>query len=138
MAGDGSRLKRLTNQSGTDFDPSWSPDGRAIVFRTSRGHYAPDPNGTGTEGILVVDAMSGQERQLFPRSASEVGALFPDWAPSGNLVALSTLDNKLQERIAVIDAATSITVYDTGNGSVRLIAGRLGSDSLWFPGPVAR
>ncbi len=106
MAGDGSGLRRLTSQSGTDFDPSWSPDGREIVFRTSRGHYAADRTGTGTEGILVVDATSGKERQLFPPSPNKVGGLFPDWAPSGKQVALATLDDRQQERIAIVDAAT--------------------------------
>jgi hypothetical protein len=36
------------------------------------------------------------------------------------------------------NVAASITVYDTTDGSVRLIAGRLGSGLLLFPGPVVR
>jgi dipeptidyl aminopeptidase/acylaminoacyl peptidase len=47
MKADGSGRRQLTRPgAGNDFDPSWSPDGKRIVFRTSRGRYKPDPAGS--------------------------------------------------------------------------------------------
>jgi Tol biopolymer transport system component len=111
---DGSHAIRLTDPgNGVDFDPSWRPDGKAIVFRSSRGRYGPDPVGTGTEGILVVNVPSGRERQLFPTDPTGVGGLFPDWSPDGHRVALSTLDALNQERIVIVDATTGRILVDT-------------------------
>jgi Tol biopolymer transport system component len=106
MDADGSERKQITSAtSGVDFDPNWLPDGRTIVFRTSRGDYAPDPNGTGTEGIWIVDTTTLKEHQLFPADKSKYGGLFPDPGP-GHLIALSTLDADLLEVILLVDART--------------------------------
>jgi Tol biopolymer transport system component len=84
--GDGSGRRRLTHSwAGNDFDPDLSPDGRYVVFRTSRGRYAPDPNGIGLEGIFVVDTHTGREREIQPRT----GGLFPAWSPDGRRIAFS-------------------------------------------------
>ena len=47
MKADGSGRRQLTRPgAGNDFDPSWSPEGKRIVFRTSRGRYKRDPGGS--------------------------------------------------------------------------------------------
>jgi Tol biopolymer transport system component len=88
MNADGSDRRRITRSGrGIDFDPDLSPDGRRIVFRTSRGRYAPDTQGMGLEGIFVVNVRTRRERQIQPRT----GGLFPDWSPDGKKIAFSGL-----------------------------------------------
>jgi Tol biopolymer transport system component len=98
----GRHRRQLTRQPGVDFDPSWSPDGRQVLFRTSRGRYGPDPTRTGTEAIFVIDADGSHQRQLYPPSPGRRGGLFADWAPEGRRVALSTVGEH-GETIVVVD-----------------------------------
>lgn len=88
MRADGSHRRRLTRSGrGVDFDPDFSPDGRQIVFRSSRGRYAPDPFGIGLEAIRVVDVRTRRQRQIQPYT----GGLFPAWSPDGKAIAFSGL-----------------------------------------------
>ncbi len=120
MRADGSDRRQVTSAGGNDFDPSLSPDGRRVVFRTSRGHYAPDPNGTGAEGIFVVDVDGSHETEIQPRR----GGLFPDWSPDGRRIALSTLRADGTETILTM-APDGTHAHDTG------VAG--GECSEWSP-----
>jgi TolB protein len=92
MNANGTGRRRVTRSGrGFDFDPSLSPNGRSIVFRTSRGRYLRDPGGIGAEGIFVVDVRTRREHPVHPPR----GGLFPSWSPDGRAIAFSTLQRDL-------------------------------------------
>src|SRR5436309_1919625 len=70
---DGTDLIRLTHSPGPDFDPSWSPDGTQIAFRSER---------SGEPEIWVVKADGSGQRRL-------VAGLSPAWAPDGSHIVVS-------------------------------------------------
>jgi Tol biopolymer transport system component len=75
---DGTRLRRLTVSDG-DYQPSWSPSGRLIAFRSDRAEPGP------MEGVVLIDRRSGRQRRLTRRYL----AGFPAWSPNGRLISFS-------------------------------------------------
>jgi len=70
---DGTDLTRLTDSPGPDFDPSWSPDGTRIAFRSER---------SGEPEIWVMNADGTEQRRL-------TAGLSPAWSPDGSLIAFA-------------------------------------------------
>jgi Tol biopolymer transport system component len=68
---DGTDLIRLTDSPGYDFDPSWSPDGTRIAFRSER---------SGDPEIWVMNADGSDQRRL-------AAGLSPAWSPDGSKIA---------------------------------------------------
>jgi hypothetical protein len=92
MHANGTGRRRVTRSGpGFDFDPHLSPNGRSIVFRTSRGRYLRDRRGIGLQGIFVVDVRTRREHPVHPPR----GGLFPSWSPDGRAIAFSTLQRDL-------------------------------------------
>jgi hypothetical protein len=100
---------------------------------------------------LGVEALggdgSGGSRGIFAFDATTLEPI-GHWAPTADFASLAiSPDGRFVYAAGQsgVDATgslapywASITVYDTSDGSVRLIAGDLGSDGLYFPGPIAR
>ena len=70
---DGTHLTRLTDSPAFDFDPSWSPDGGQIAFRSER---------SGEPEIWVMNADGTGQRRL-------AAGLSPAWSPDGSLIAFA-------------------------------------------------
>jgi Tol biopolymer transport system component len=69
---DGTDLRRLTRSPWPEFDPSWSPDGRFIAYR-SEPHEYPEL------WVMTPDG-TGQHRLTWDGG-------FPDWSPDGSMIA---------------------------------------------------
>jgi Tol biopolymer transport system component len=75
---DGSGLTQLTRNNVADFDPSWSPDGRQIVFRSQRD---------GNDEIYVMKADGNRPRNLTHEPATDWG---PEWSADGRWIAFNS------------------------------------------------
>ncbi len=92
MRPDGSDLRRLTNNSGYDDFPVWSPDGRKIAFVSDR---------EGKPEINVMNADGSRLRRLTTDNGP-VNA-FPAWSPDGDKIAFSS-DRDGNREIYVMEA----------------------------------
>jgi TolB protein len=71
------RTTRLTDTAAIDTSPSYSPDGRAIVFESDRGK---------SQQIFMMNADgSGQKRLSFGQGSYST----PVWSPRGDVIAFT-------------------------------------------------
>ncbi|HYV01501.1 MAG TPA: hypothetical protein VEM93_04075, partial [Actinomycetota bacterium] len=78
---DGSGLKRLTTREDLEFDPTWSPEGRAIAYRHQ-------PGDDSTTDIFVMNADGAHRRNLT--GSDGLGDWGPDWSTDGEWIAWNT------------------------------------------------
>jgi len=71
---DGTELTRLTGSPAYEFDPSWSPDGRQIAYRSDRGDESE---------IWVMNADGTGQRRL-------TAGISPAWSPDGSTIAYAS------------------------------------------------
>ena len=91
VASDGTKPHLLTDGSANYGFPSWSPDGRRIVYRGS------------TEGKSTLFVMDSETREAKPLKTGAEKENFPAWSPGGELTFVSNRDGGFE--IYRVDAA---------------------------------
>lgn len=106
-------VKRLTTHPAADFDPTWSPDGTRIAFRTRRD---------GNDEIYVMNADGSCQVNLTRDAVSDWS---PAWSPDGARIAFARFfDNNRYTDVAVMNV--------DGSGLQRLTTAS-GEYPAWSP-----
>src|SRR4051812_10103883 len=102
MDPDGSNQKDLTSdvsQFATNFQPTFSPDGKHIAFTKDT-----DPFGAGNDGIYVMNTDGTNQTELTSIIPNDQG--YPSWSPDGKQIVF---DN------GIAIEAMSLTYDSNGN-----------------------
>ncbi|MBD3413934.1 MAG: DUF5050 domain-containing protein [Candidatus Aminicenantes bacterium] len=102
MLTDGSKIKRLTDHPGNDWEPDLSPDGQEVVFVSDRDSKS---------GIYTVNVDGTGLKRLTTGSDSNYG---PMWSPDGKKIAFVS-DSSEGNQIFVMNADGSEVSQLTDN-----------------------
>ena len=102
MNAEGKNLQNLTNNPAADHSPSWSPDGKRIVFMSARDGHVDANHGSPIFEIYVMDADGGNPQNLTNNPHYDMS---PSWSPDGKQIAFtSDRDGRFNWEIYVMDA----------------------------------
>lgn len=80
---DGSDSKQVTDGKYYNWTPRWSPDGKRLVFETTRNDTPATHGNGGYRDIYVMDS-NGQNQTNLTKNAY---GHHPSWSPDGNFIA---------------------------------------------------
>lgn len=106
----GTGLRQLTRNAGDDGDPSWSPDGRQIVFASTRDQVLFPGDDFPVGEIYVMRADGSQQTRLTNDQADDY---YPEWSPDGRRIVFNSNRHDVNQphlSIYVMDAdGTNVT-----------------------------
>jgi TolB protein len=124
MDADGGNVRRLTSNHDADWSPSWSPDGKQILF--ARGRRLGE-EGSETS-LYLMNADGSGERVLLrgPRRTPPSFLTGPVWSPDGKRIAFTRIDYSEN------DMDVSVYVMDIDNKDAVKVADTAG-EPAWSP-----
>ncbi len=131
MRPDGSDVRKITDSVGTSAKPSWSPDGRWIVYSADRADYPS------AQGIYVIPSDgSAPPRRITTLPASSVWQELPRFSPDGSRLVFTEYrgGKELRKGAYVAEQSALFTVRPDGT-DVRQITpwGIHAQDADWSP-----
>ena len=127
MDADGGNEQRLTQNKHIDAQPSWSPDGKRIVFASDRDKDGDDPH---NYEIYVMDADGGNPQNLTNNPDKDRD---PSWSPDGKRIVFRS--SREGHFIGLHGITHEIYVMDADGGNQqRLTENRKNDwDPVWSP-----
>ncbi|MEJ7640072.1 MAG: hypothetical protein WKF75_19430 [Singulisphaera sp.] len=119
---DGKGLKVLTDGKGNNGFPSWAPDGRRLVYRTSGGT---------TSGLVILDVETGEARELKTGSTRDN---FPAWSPDGDRIAFTNYQGGDHEICTIKPDGTELRRLTHSSGNDAHCA--WSPDGKWIASPA--
>ena len=112
---DGSGFRTITGDKGNAAFPSWSPDGKRLVYRVAGSE----------QGLRIVNVEDGKITQLTTGYDD-----FPGWSPKGDLIAFTSFRDGDFEIYTIRPDGTGIKrlTHDRGNNA----HGAWSADGEWY------
>lgn len=105
MSLDGGDLRAITRERSIALSPSWSPDGRSVLFTSYR---------SGNPSLYQIGLAGGGPRQLSARRGLNLGGR---WSPGGRAIAV-TLENGGATDIALLDPDGQLIRFVTNDRAI--------------------
>ena len=105
---DGYNRRPITQNGTINVAPSWTPDGRGILYTSYKA---------GNPDLYLYDLVKGQERVLSRRFGLNLGA---SWSPRENFIALTVSTDKGDSEISLIDDHGAVVQRLTGSWGINV------------------